>query len=45
MVSLKCLQTLKDFKNEGSFEGWIRRIMVRESISFLRQKRNIRICC
>mgnify|MGYP003676738567 CR=1 FL=1 len=29
------------FKNEGSFEGWIRRIMVRESISFLRQQKKI----
>ena len=32
---------LKNFKNEGSFEGWMRRIMVRESISFLRQKKSI----
>lgn len=33
----KVFSHLKDFKNEGSFEGWIRRIMIRESISFLRQ--------
>ena len=32
---------LKNFKNEGSFEGWLRRIMVRESISFLRSKKTI----
>lgn len=37
----KVFQNLKSFKNEGSFEGWIRRIMVRESISFLRQKKQI----
>lgn len=37
----KVFKYLKSFKNEGSFEGWIRRIMVRESISFLRQKKNI----
>lgn len=36
---LKVFQNLKSFKAEGSFEGWIRRIMVRESISFLRQYR------
>ena len=32
----KVFTHLQDFKNEGSFEGWIRRIMIRESISFLR---------
>lgn len=37
----KVFQNLSTFKNEGSFEGWIRRIMVRESISFLRQKKRI----
>lgn len=34
----KCFTNLKQFKGEGSFEGWLRRIMVREAISFLRQK-------
>lgn len=29
---------LNAFRNEGSFEGWIRKIMVREAISFLRKK-------
>lgn len=33
---LKVFKHLSSFKNEGSFEGWIRRIMVRESISYLR---------
>lgn len=37
----KVFKNLKSFKAEGSFEGWIRRIMVRESISFLRQQKNI----
>ena len=37
----KVFSNLKSFKNEGSFEGWIRRIMVRESISFLRQQNKI----
>ena len=37
----KVFSNLKSFKSEGSFEGWIRRIMVRESISFLRQHKKV----
>jgi len=37
----KVFSNLKKFRGEGSFEGWIRRIMVRESISFLRQQKHI----
>jgi len=37
----KVFTNLKSFKAEGSFEGWIRRIMVRESISFIRQKKKV----
>jgi RNA polymerase sigma-70 factor (ECF subfamily) len=37
----KVFKYLNTFKSEGSFEGWVRRIMVRESISYLRQKKNI----
>jgi len=37
----KVFTKLKDFKQEGSFEGWIRRIMIRESISFLRQQKKV----
>jgi RNA polymerase sigma-70 factor, ECF subfamily len=37
----KVFTKLKEFKSEGSFEGWIRRIMVRESISFLRQQKQM----
>ena len=36
----KVFTNLKSFKSEGSFEGWVRRIMVRESISFLRRETN-----
>lgn len=34
----KVFTHLSDFNNQGSFEGWIRRIMVRQSIDFLRRK-------
>lgn len=37
----KVFTHLNDFKNAGSFEGWIRKIMVRESISFLRGKKDL----
>lgn len=35
---LKVFTYLADFRNDGSFEGWIRRIVVRESISWVRKK-------
>ncbi|MDY8136489.1 RNA polymerase sigma factor [Aquimarina sp. 2201CG5-10] len=38
---LKVFINLKSFKFQGSFEGWIRRIMVNESISFLRKEKQI----
>lgn len=38
---LKVFTNLNKFENKGSFEGWIRRIMIRESISFLRKKQQI----
>ncbi|MHB0755281.1 RNA polymerase sigma factor [Polaribacter sp. M15] len=34
----KVFTNLHKFKNEGSFEGWIRRIMVNTCISYLRKK-------
>lgn len=37
----KVFTKLKTFNNDGSFEGWIRRIMVRESISYLRSQRSL----
>lgn len=38
---LKVFTNLEGFKNQGSFEGWIRRIMVNESISQLRKEKQI----
>ncbi len=38
---LKVFLNLKNFKSEGSFEGWVRKIMVNESISFLRKEKQI----
>ena len=35
---VKVFKHLNSFKHEGSFEGWIRKIMVRESISHLRKR-------
>ncbi|WP_238320906.1 RNA polymerase sigma factor [Neotamlana nanhaiensis] len=37
----KVFKNLSSFKDEGSFEGWMRKIMVRQSISFLRQQKKI----
>ena len=34
---VKVFKHLESFENRGSFEGWIRRIMIRESISYLRK--------
>lgn len=36
----KMFTHLADFRREGSFEGWIRRIMIRECISFLRTRKD-----
>jgi RNA polymerase sigma-70 factor (ECF subfamily) len=38
---LKVFTKLKSFSNVGSFEGWIRKIMVRECISFLRSNQKV----
>lgn len=38
---LKMFNHLQDFKSDGSFEGWIRRIMVNESISQLRKDKKL----
>ncbi|GMN17528.1 RNA polymerase sigma factor [Croceitalea sp. MTPC9] len=35
---VKVFKNLEAFEHRGSFEGWIRKIMVRESISYLRKK-------
>jgi RNA polymerase sigma factor (sigma-70 family) len=38
---LKVFKHLSSFKHEGSFEGWIRKIMVRECITYLRKRQPI----
>ncbi len=35
---VKVFANIPEFRHEGSFEGWMRRIMVRQSIDFLRKK-------
>lgn len=38
---VRVFSKIGQFRNEGSFEGWIRRIMVNEALSFLRKKRSL----
>jgi RNA polymerase sigma-70 factor (ECF subfamily) len=38
---MKVFTNLKNFKNEGSFEGWIRRIMINECISYIRVQKKV----
>jgi RNA polymerase sigma-70 factor (ECF subfamily) len=38
---LKTFTKINQFKSNGSFEGWIRRIMINECISFLRIKKRM----
>ena len=38
---MKVFTNLKNFKQEGSFEGWIRRIMINECISFIRVQKKV----
>ena len=38
---LKVFTKISSFNQKGSFEGWIRKIMVNECISFLRIKKNV----
>ncbi|MBG6110309.1 RNA polymerase sigma-70 factor (ECF subfamily) [Flavobacterium sp. CG_23.5] len=39
---MKVFVNLKNFQHNGSFEGWIRRIMVNECISFIRVQKKIK---
>nr|WP_315245243.1 RNA polymerase sigma factor [uncultured Flavobacterium sp.] len=39
---MKVFTNLKNFEHKGSFEGWIRRIMVNECISYLRVQKKVR---
>lgn len=38
---MKVFTNLKNFEHKGSFEGWIRRIMINECISYLRVQKKI----
>lgn len=38
---VKVFKNLKQYENKGSFEGWIRRIMVTTAIDFLRQQKKL----
>ena len=37
----KILGRIDQYKNEGSFEGWIRKVMVNESLSYLRKNKSM----
>lgn len=39
---MKVFTNLKNFKHEGNFEGWIRRIMINECISFIRVQKKVK---
>ena len=36
---MKVFEKIDQFKGEGSFEGWIRRIIVNEALTFLRRNK------
>lgn len=38
----KILTNIKNFKNEGSFEGWMKRIVVNESLMHIRKNKNFK---
>lgn len=37
----KVFERIRQFKGEGSFEGWVRRIMVNESLTYLRKNKSM----
>ena len=39
---MRVFERVNQFRNEGSFEGWVRRIMVTESLMFLRKNKSLR---
>ncbi|MBS1559854.1 MAG: sigma-70 family RNA polymerase sigma factor [Bacteroidetes bacterium] len=41
MAFTKLFDRISQYKGEGSFEGWVRRIMVNESLSYLRKYKNM----
>ncbi|NHB67894.1 RNA polymerase sigma factor [Perlabentimonas gracilis] len=38
---IKVFRSIKDFRGDGSLEGWIRRIVVRTAIDLLRQRQSL----
>jgi RNA polymerase sigma-70 factor (ECF subfamily) len=38
---MKVFTKIDQFKNEGSFEGWIRRIMVNEALTYIRKNKQM----
>lgn len=38
---MKVFSNLKNFENKGSFEGWIRRIMINECLSYIRVNKKV----
>ncbi len=38
---IKIFNKIEDFNDEGSFEGWVRRIMVNESLNHIRYRKNL----
>jgi RNA polymerase sigma-70 factor (ECF subfamily) len=38
---IKVFNKIEDYRGDGPFEGWVRRIMVHESINYIRYKKNI----
>ena len=40
---VKVFEKISQFKSEGSFEGWIRRIMVNEALANLRRKKSFHL--
>ena len=39
---MKCFTNLNKFEHKGSFEGWIRRIMINECISYIRVQKKVK---
>lgn len=37
---IKAFRYINNFENKGSFEGWLRKIMVRESLDYLKTKKD-----
>ncbi len=41
MAFSKIFERIDQYKGEGSFEGWIRKVIVNESLSYLRKNKNM----